>query len=267
MDIIAFSIGTLNFYWYGIITSIAILVGMLLTGVGLYFRREKFAVMIDLLLFAIPVGIIASRIFYVFLHWKLYSGNMTEIMAFNYGGFSIYGAFVGFLFVVYFYTKLKKLSFWYWLDILVPAIVFGVAIDQLGHFIFQTIVGIPDNGKTVEYIEYAFRPAGFEQYEYFKPVALYQAIWQFIVFLVVTALSFMQVKNHSILFGNVFLVGMSMVCLGRFLFGFFYLTTQHGMQLHTGQFISLVVLISCLALWTIRTYLPNNSLVKSIFRV
>ncbi len=267
MDIIAFSIGSLNFYWYGIITSIAILVGMLVTRVGLHFRHENFGVMIDLLLLGIPVAIIASRLFYVCLHWQLYSGKVNEIIALNRGGFSIYGAFVGVLFLLYCYTKFKGISFWYWLDILVPAIILGIAIDQLGHFSFQTIIGMPDNGKTVEYIEYAFRPAGFEQYEYFKPVALYQAIWQFVVFILVTVLSFLQIKHRNILFGNIFLIGMSMSCLGRFLFGFFYLTTQRGMQLHAGQFISLMGLILCLGLWSSRKYLHNKSMIKSIFRV
>ncbi|MBP2633616.1 MAG: Prolipoprotein diacylglyceryltransferase [Firmicutes bacterium] len=267
MDIIAFSMGNLNFYWYGIVTSIAILAGILVTRIGLHFRHEKFSVILDLLLFGIPVAIIVSRLFYVCLHWQLYSEKIGEIIALDRGGFSIYGAFVGFLLVVYCYTKFKKISFWYWLDILVPAIILGIIIDQLGHFCFQTIVGMPDNGKTVEYIEYAFRPAGFEQYEYFKPVALYQAIWQFSVFVLVTLLSFFQIKNRTILFGDIFLIGMSITCLGRFLFGFFYLTTQRGMQLHAGQFISLLGLILCLVLWGLRKYFPHKEMMKNIFRV
>lgn len=39
MDIIAFSMGNFNFYWYGSIASIAILAGMLVTRVGLHFRQ------------------------------------------------------------------------------------------------------------------------------------------------------------------------------------------------------------------------------------
>jgi len=266
MDIIAFSVGNLNFYWYGIITSIAILVGILVTRIGLHFRHEKFAVIIDLLLLGIPVSVIVSRVFYVCLHWQLYNGKIGEIIALNRGGFSIYGAFIGFLLVVYFYTRVKGISFWYWLDILVPAILLGLTIDQLGHFCFQTIVGMPDNGKTVEYIEYAFRPAGFEQYEYFKPIALYQAMWQFSVFIFVSVRSYFQIKYRNILFGDIFLIGMSMACLGRFLFGFFYLTTERGMQLHTGQFISLMGLILCLGLWSSRKYLLNERKIKNLFK-
>ncbi|WP_110953230.1 prolipoprotein diacylglyceryl transferase [Anaerosinus massiliensis] len=267
MGIIAFSIGNLNFYWYGFMLSMAILAGMAITRLVLFFRHERFEPVLDLLLWGLPVGLIFSRIFYVVLHWHLYAGKFVEVFSLTRGGFSIYGAFLGFLCVLYFYTKIVNVSLWSWLDRLVPAFVLGLAIVQLGNFVLQTVVGMPDDGKIVEYIEYAFRPAGFEQYEYFTPVALYQSIWQFVTFLIISILTWIQIKNHSILAGNIFLIGMSLVCLGRFLFGFFYLSIQTGMQLHLGQVFSLGGFIFCSGLYLLRKFVPYNFMIKNIFRV
>lgn len=273
MDIVAFSIGGLQFFWYGIITSFAIIAGILITGANLYWRKKDFLNVIDFLVYAIPVGVLCSRLIYVWLHWEYYQNNLPAIFMIHQGGVSIYGAFIGFILVLFFYThndnrkNTGNSTFWYWLDVLAPALVLGLAIDQLGHFILQATVGMPSNDKIAEYIEYAFRPSGFESYEYFKPVALYQAIWQFFVLLITLGVTVAQVNKGMIKTGNLFIFSLILICGGRFYLGFLYLTTNQAGGLHLGQIISLVTLLVCICLLVIRRFAFCSTMARRIFSV
>ena len=245
MEMIAFSLGDLNAYFYGMIISLSIIIGLMITYWQLRLRREDFFPVIDILILSILLGLICARGVYVCRNWNLYQNDWWGILELTKGGFSIYGAFIGFLIVLYFYCKRKNLSILHWLDILVPAIIFGVAMDQLGHFIFQSVIGSPDSGKISGYIEYAFRPSGFEHYEYFRPVALYQAFWQFIIFALLLIGSYWQVKKKVFNDGIIFMLGISGAALGRFALGFLYLSTKPG--LHLEQIFSLIVFLFCSA--------------------
>ena len=272
MGIVAFSNGDVNVYWYGIIITVAILTGMMITWTNLYFRGQEFSRVVDILLFGIPVGLLFGRIGQVILHWDTYQNNWSEIIQCAHGGISIYGAFFGFMLVVFVYTSLKRLSFWFWLDILVPAIVFALMLDQLGHFVLQVTVGtplpinIPNDHSLVQYIEYDFRPSGFEGYEYFRPVALYQAIAQFFVFVVAIILSFLQIRQNNIKQGTIFLSSIFCVALIRFFCGFLYLGVPANDTLHFGQIICLLGSMLCLIIWCLRKYQRQNFFCGTLFK-
>lgn len=272
MDIAAFSLGGFNIYWYGLTVSLAIVAGVAVTACNLWLQRENFERVVDLLLWGIPVGFLFARGFYVLFHWPLFAGNLTEVFMLQHGGFSVYGALIGFILVIFFYTYLRNLCFWRWLDLLVPAILLGLAIDQLGHFFFQANVGLPMareaayQSRIVEYVEYAFRPLGFEGYEYFWPVALYQSLWQLTVFFLAVLFSFLRIAGRRFRDGNLFLGCMVLVCLGRFGFGFLYLTTEPGSGLHFGQVVSLVALCVCGAFLVRRNFKVARKAAKAAFR-
>lgn len=254
MEIVALSIGNLNIYCYGLVISISILLGLLISYWQVKLRKEKFSPVIDVLILSIFWGIIGARSVYVFRNWNLYQEHWLDIFHLTKGGFSIYGAFLGFLIVLYYYCKKKKMSMLYWLDILIPGVIFGIAMDQLGHFAYQSVIGVPDTGKIAGYIEYAFRPSGFEQYEYFRPVALYQAVWQFIVFSGVCIFNYWQSKKKRFYIGISFMLGISGAALGRFILGFLYLSAHPG--LHIEQIFSIFIFVICIG------YILNYSIKK-----
>ncbi|SEJ63565.1 phosphatidylglycerol:prolipoprotein diacylglycerol transferase [Propionispira arboris] len=272
MGIVAFSIGDVNVYWYGIIITIAILIGMIITWINVYLRGQEFSRVVDILLFGIPVGFLFGRLGQVILHWDNYQNNWSEILQCAHGGISIYGAFLGFILVVFLYTSAKRLSFWFWLDILVPAIVFALMLDQLGHFVLQVTVGtplplnIPNDHSLVQYIEYDFRPSGFEGYEYFRPVALYQAIAQFVVFVASIILSFLQIRRNNIKQGTIFLISIFFVALIRFFCGFLYLGAPANDTLHFGQITCLLGSMLCLCIWCLRKYQRQNFFFGTLFK-
>ena len=238
MDGIACLIGGAHVYWYGTVASLAIAAGLFVTWPIARLRGLRFSPVVDFLLCGILLGLACGRLLYVALHLAQYEGRWGDVFALSAGGLSIYGAFAGFLLAVWLCCRADAFLFWRWLDALTPAMLVGLALDQLGHFVFQASVGVPFDGRIAEYVEYAFRPSGFEGYEYFFPVALYQSVWQVAVFLLSLLLTYLQVAQGRLAEGAVFLSSFLLVAAGRFFFGFFYLTTQPD-TLHTGQWFAL----------------------------
>ncbi len=252
MGFIAFCLGGIPVYFYGLLLMLSVLAGLVVTCIHVRLYEKPFAPVLDMIVWALPVGLVFSRIGYVLGHWSFYAEIPGEIFCVWNGGLSLYGAGLGFLCTVWLYCRWNHLSLWLWLDILIPAIALGLVLQQLGIFCMQMTVGmplpadLPNDNSLAEYIEYGFRPSGFEHYEYFRPVALYQAGGQFLIFLVVWALSRWQI--YSSFFwreGCVFLSGVFLLSILRFVCGFFYLSALPGPMLHTGQVLSLLVALLC----------------------
>lgn len=257
MGIVAFSLGSLNIYWYGLVWALAICLGLLLTAIHIRCHKAAFELVLDMVLIALPMGLIFSRIVYVVLHWSFYQEDWYDIARIWQGGFSIYGALLGFILAVFLYSKYCGLDAWEWLDLMVPAIVLGIIISQVGNFVAQTVVGmpmpndLPNDHTLAEYIEYRYRPPGFENYEYFKPVSLYQAGLQVGVFLWTFFMSYFKSKR-DIPNGISFLSSMLGLAMIRFACGFWYLSANKVSLLHFDQIICLIAAALLLVLIFIR---------------
>ena len=252
MGLVAFSIGSVPLYLYGLLLAVSILFGLLLLRGITWLCHEAFAPAFDLVLWSLPVGLLCSRLGYVLSHFSFYADQPAAVFFFWQGGFSLYGAAAGFLLTAFVYCRVQRLSFWQWLDIFIPVIVLGLAMNQFAHFFLQMTVGmplpldLPNDNRIAEYIEYGYRPSGFEHYEYFQPVAFYQALAQLGIFFVVSLLSLLRVRGKmQWAQGTLFLMGVLLLALVRFACGFFYLSAVPGPALHFGQVLSLLLAIVC----------------------
>lgn len=265
MGLIAFSLGDAAGYLYGCIVMLAVLAGLLAAWIAVRLRGEDFSVVVDFLLWGLPAGLLLARLGYVAGHWQLYSGQWLDILRFWQGGISLYGGALGFLLAIWLYCSWKRLSFWHWLDMLAPAMVLGLAINELGVFFTQMTVGaplpsdLPNDHTLVEYIDYRFRPSGFEDYQYFKPVALYQAGLQFLTLLAAVLISLLDKNRHRLAAGSVFLLSGAAVAFIRFGCGFWYLSTQPIHTLHFGQWLAVLLGAGCLLLFGLRQHRSRRS--------
>ena len=100
-----FTIFGFNIYYYGLfITS-----GFTLAAVYLYKRRELFGLtkdnILDLLLIAIPCGLIGARIYYMLFKFDSFfgPGQWGNILRFRDGGLAVYGGIIasGLVFIIY----------------------------------------------------------------------------------------------------------------------------------------------------------------------
>ena len=90
---LAFQVGPLRIYWYGIIICTGIVLGFLIA----YMRMKKIGIsaddMADIALVCVPCSIIGARIYYVLAELETYDSFYEMIAIWN-GGIAIYGAII-----------------------------------------------------------------------------------------------------------------------------------------------------------------------------
>lgn len=213
IDPIALQIGSLGIHWYGVIIATALLLGLLLTFYEckrINFNPEIF---LDFLIFAVPLAVIGSRIYFVAFHWEYYSVNPSEIIAIWHGGLAIHGAIIGGALTAIIFAKYKKISVYKIIDIAVPSLLLGQAIGRWGNFINQEAHGGP---VALEFLQDLHIPQFIidQMYingVYYHPTFLYESIWNIIG---VVILILIRMKNP--LKGIVFALYLIWYSIGRF---------------------------------------------------
>lgn len=131
---LAFSIGPLNVYWYGIIVVTGILLGYFYANK----RCNEFAVkkdsLSDYMLFSVVGGILGARIYYVAFKWDYYKEHLNEVFSIWKGGIAIYGGIIGALIVILILSRIKKENPLNVTDCSVGGLILGQAIGRWGNF-------------------------------------------------------------------------------------------------------------------------------------
>ncbi len=232
MGLIAFKLGAVPVYSYGLLILAALVIFMLAAFVSVRLRHESFAVVADMLLWGLPLALILGRAGYVLHHFDYYADALPSILAFWQGGYSFYGALAGMLAAVLGVALVQGLPAWHWLDTLAPAGVLALVVVTFGVFVLQLNVGwalpqdVPNDHTLMEYVESVYRPAGYEDTLYFQPIALYQSGLQLVAFALVTVFALVRgVLGRPRTDGCVFLLAVALVSFIRLGCGFYYLSS------------------------------------------
>jgi len=215
IDPVAFSIGSLDVHWYGIIIGCGALVGLLMAireGKRFGLPSDFF---LDLILYGTPSAIIGARLYYVAFRWDYYREHPGEIIQIWNGGIAIYGALIGAILCGIWYTRKKQVPFWRIADICAPSLIVGQMIGRWGNFVNQEAHGGP---VTESYLRETLHLPGFivdQMYingQYYHPTFLYESVWNLLVLVLLLVLRRWKALRAGELFGAYFLL----YSLGRF---------------------------------------------------
>ncbi|MFH0912118.1 MAG: prolipoprotein diacylglyceryl transferase [Patescibacteria group bacterium] len=182
------NLGGWQIHWYGLLMAVAVIVGwqMLVRDS----RKEAWTDrIIDIVIWAVVGGLIGARLLFVLLKWGDFSGHWTEIFYLAQGGLSIHGAVLGGAIATGLYCRQVKLSTLQIWDKLVPPLIIGQIIGRFGNFFNQEAFGGPTVVPWKMWVAPAFRPLGWEQYNWFHPTFLYEAIGLGVLFWLIRYLS------------------------------------------------------------------------------
>lgn len=196
---IAFSIGYVSIYYYGIIMAIALTVGVLTAAlVAKFFYPElKSDVIFNISPVIIISALLGARIYYCVLNLSYYSQNLLEIFNVRQGGLSIHGAILGGLIGGIIYAKKHKLPILKLCDIFSYGLILGQAIGRWGNFFNSEAFGRPTQSFLKLYIPIYKRPLEYMQYNYFHPTFLYESILDLLIFLILI-ITFLRWRNKDI---------------------------------------------------------------------
>lgn len=180
---IAFSIGSLEVHWYGLILGFGALMGLVFAiweGKRFKIPQEFF---MDLLLLGVPSAIIAARIYFVAFMWDDYKNNLLDIFKIWNGGIAIYGALIGAIICAVIFTRRRGYNFWRIADICAPSLLIGQLIGRWGNFVNQEAYGGPTTEGFLS--DYLHLPSFIVnqmnvQGTFHHPTFLYESLWNLV---------------------------------------------------------------------------------------
>ncbi|MCJ0932983.1 prolipoprotein diacylglyceryl transferase [Virgibacillus halodenitrificans] len=216
LDRVFLEIGPLPIYWYGVIIATGAFLGLYLATKESDRLGMKKDLIVDFVVFAIPIAILFARIYYVIFEWENYAdGPWTDIFAIWEGGIAIHGAVIGGVLTAIVFTRIKKISFWQLADIIAPSLILGQAIGRWGNFMNQEAHGGAISEETYnsfhQYLpDFIMNQMCIEGVMY-HPTFLYESIWNLLVFAFLLIL-----RRYNPLRGDVFLSYVIAYSVGRY---------------------------------------------------
>jgi phosphatidylglycerol:prolipoprotein diacylglycerol transferase len=187
---IAFTIGSLNVRWYGIILCAGIIAGFIY-----FLNRASKTEGIDpdhvynITLFTVIIAIIGARFTYVITNLDDYNTFWDMINITN-GGIAIYGAIIFGGATVIIYCRAKKLNTYAVLDSLAPGVLLGQIIGRWGNFVNAEAYGYSEGveklpwrmGVDTVFIDDKYR----SDIQFVHPTFLYESLWNLIGFIIIS---------------------------------------------------------------------------------
>lgn len=242
---VAFHIGQMNIYWYGIIIAVAFLVGLFITlriAKTDYPNEKTREHIINLSTILLIGGVFFARLYYVMFNWKYYSQHLLEIFMTWRGGLSIHGVIIGSILIIYFYTKHNNISLLKYTDLFAYGMIFAQAIGRWGNFFNSEAFGSPTNLPWKLYIPYANRPMEYTNFEYFHPTFLYESLWDIVVFIILITVIRKNFKEKT---GSITCFYLILYSIGRFVIEGLRIDNIYVIfGLPLAQFISLILIIA-----------------------
>ena len=134
MNSIAFTIGSWPVYWYGVLISSALVIGIFLSQHLAKVRGYDLDRIWTIFLILIPCAVIGARLYYVAFNWDMYAGEPLKILQTWKGGLAVHGGIIGGVLAVFFCCKKYKMDFWGVLDCVAPSMALGQAIGRWGNY-------------------------------------------------------------------------------------------------------------------------------------
>ena len=192
IDRVAFSIGGVNIYWYGV----CIAVGLCLALVFAFRHAVEFGVnsdsMVDAIMIGVVMGIVCARLYYVAMAPFDYN-SIWEVISIRDGGLAIYGGIIGGFLFGGLACRWRKIPVLPMFDLAALGFLIGQGCGRWGNFFNQEAFGCNTtlpwgmySQATHDYLAYGAvtAPAGvtIDPNLPVHPTFLYESIWCFVGF-------------------------------------------------------------------------------------
>ncbi|MFF9565692.1 prolipoprotein diacylglyceryl transferase [Leifsonia sp. NPDC014704] len=211
-----FQIGPLTVHAYALCILSGIIAAALITARRLGRRGVDRGIVLDVVLWAVPLGIVCARFYHVFTHVGDYfypGANLWNVFAIWDGGNALYGSLLGGALGVYIACRRAGLRFWAFADALAPALLVAQSLGRFGNYFNHELFGLPTTlpwGLQIEATNPKF-PAGMPPDTLFHPLFLYEIIWN----LVGVALILLLERRFRLQWGRVLALYLIWYGLGR----------------------------------------------------
>ena len=144
-DPIAFHLGPIPVYWYGICYAVGIAASYTVITREANRRGLNASLVDNGIIIVAAAALAGGRAYHVIDQWPLYQDNLLKIVMPPYTGLGVYGGIAtGTLAGLYIIRRWRQ-PFWKWADVIAPGIFVMQAIGRWGNFFNQELYGPPTN--------------------------------------------------------------------------------------------------------------------------
>jgi prolipoprotein diacylglyceryl transferase len=171
----------LNIHAYAICILLGIVAATLLTNHRLTRRGAEPGVVLDIIIWAVPLGIVGARVFHVLTHPDDYFAGQDILRVFYVweGGIAIFGSLIGGAIGAWIGCRFAGVRFWTFADAVAPALLLAQAFGRFGNWFNHELFGTPTDlpwGLEIESTNAAY-PIGLPEGTLFHPTFLYEIVW------------------------------------------------------------------------------------------
>lgn len=244
------SLGPFTLHAYALCLLAGIVLATYITHRRLVARGADREVTLDIVFWAVPLGIVVARIYHVLTHLGDYAdgtgtwGYWEWVRVWD-GGIAIYGALIGGALGVWIGCRRAGLRFWSFADALAPAMLAAQAVGRLGNYLNQELYGAPTTlpwGLEISpgVIDDLNKATGtsFVEGTLFHPTFLYEMLWN----LAAAAFLIWLDRRYRLGHGRVFWAYVAVYTLGRVWIEMLRIdTAEHVLGLRLNVWTSIIV--------------------------
>ena len=218
-------IGPLTIHTYALCILAGIVAAIIITQRRISSRGATQGIVLDIIIWAVPLGIVGARIYHVLTHTGDYfapGDNLWNTFAIWDGGNALYGSLIGGAVGAYIGCRRHGIKLWSFADALAPAMLVAQATGRLGNWFNHELFGLPTTlpwGLQIESNNPAILnayPKGLPEGTLFHPLFLYEIIWNLIGVAIILLLE-RRLRGHGseLRWGKAFGVYLIWYGLGR----------------------------------------------------
>ncbi|GAA2720755.1 prolipoprotein diacylglyceryl transferase [Cellulomonas aerilata] len=176
------AVGPLTLHTYALCLLAGIAAATWLTSRRLTERGGAEGAVLDIAMWAVPLGIVGARIYHVLTHWGSYFGAGQDPLQVLYiweGGIAVLGSLIGGAVGAWIGCRRTGVRLWSFADALAPAMLLAQAIGRLGNWFNHELYGRATTlpwGLEIPASNPSF-PAGLPAGTLFHPLFLYELLW------------------------------------------------------------------------------------------
>ena len=211
----------LSIFGFGVyIYGLLITAGFILAAVYLYKRHDALDLtgdnVLDLVIMAVPFGIVGARIYYAVFNASYYfgAGNWLNIFKLREGGLAVYGGVIGGAIAFLIYSRVKKVKYGKLVDAAGFGLFLGQAVGRWGNFVNREAFGTETDLPWRMGLTTQAGTEGVYTTIYVHPTFLYESLWNIAGFVILHIISKKLPRKY---YGQYFLFYVAWYGLGRFI--------------------------------------------------
>lgn len=233
--------------WYGVLIVTGVAAAIMLCMHEEKRRNLPTDTVIDLAFWAIPLGLIGARVYYVLFNWQAFSDDPLSALRIWEGGIAIYGAVIGGMLGVLLFAKRRGMNPFTLTDMIVPGLSLAQGIGRWGNYF-----NIEAYGREITDPKWQFFPAGVQipaddGYTWHMATFFYESCWDIAVF----AVLWFAIRKRRCKAGTVTLWYLLLYGAGRFFIEGLRMDSLMSGSIRVSQLLSLALVILAAVLLTI----------------